>query len=104
MRFGSAGARIAAASKKDTVLLLKVGRIPIVRRIVLTLQQTGVFPIVVVTGTEELKVTRQVAPPGVVFTKNKERENVSWPFCTGDFCAIWINFSKSLMMDVGQCM
>lgn len=32
------------------------------------------FPIVVVTGTEELEVTRQVAPLGVVFVKNREFE------------------------------
>ena len=74
MRFGSVGAVIAAASKKDAVPLLKIGSIPIVRRIVLTLQQAGVFPIVVVTGTEELEVIRQVAPLGVVFIKNKECE------------------------------
>ena len=74
MKFGSVGAVIAAASKKDAVPLLKVGSIPIVRRIVLTLQQAGVFPIVVVTGTEELEVTRQVAPLGVVFIKNRECE------------------------------
>lgn len=74
MKFGSVGAVIAAASKKDAVPLLKVGSIPIVRRIVLTLQQAGAFPIVVVTGTEELEVTRQVAPLGVVFIKNTECE------------------------------
>ena len=74
MKFGSVGAVIAAASKKDAVPLLKVGSIPIVRRIVLTLQQAGVFPIVVVTGTEALEVTHQVAPLGVVFIKNKECE------------------------------
>ena len=74
MKFGSWGAVIAAASKKDAVPLLKVGSIPIVRRIVLTLQQAGVFPIVVVTGTEELEVTRQVAPLGVVFIRNRECE------------------------------
>lgn len=74
MKFGSVGAVIAAASKKDAVPLLKVGTIPIVRRIVLTLQQAGVFPIVVVTGTDELEVTHQVAPLGVVFIKNTECE------------------------------
>lgn len=74
MKFGSVGAVIAAASQKDAVPLLKIGSIPIIRRIVLTLQQAGVFPIVVVTGTEELEVTRQVAPLGVVFIKNREFE------------------------------
>lgn len=74
MKFGSVGAVIAAASKKDAVPLLKVGSIPIVRRIVLTFQQVGVFPIVVVTGTEDLEVTRQVASLGIVFIKNRECE------------------------------
>ena len=74
MKFGSVGAVIAAASKKDAVPLLKVGSIPIVRRIVLTLQQAGVFPIVVVTGTQELEVTHQVAPLGVVFIRNTQCE------------------------------
>lgn len=74
MKFGSVGAVIAAASQKDAVPLLKIGNISIIRRIVLTLQQVGVFPIVVVTGTEEQEVTRQIAPLGVVFIKNKEYE------------------------------
>lgn len=74
MKFGSVGAVIAAASKKDAVPLLKIGSIPIVRRIVLTLQQAGAFPIVVVTGTEELEVIHQVAQLGVVFVKNNECE------------------------------
>lgn len=74
MKFGSVGAVIAAASKKDAVPLLKVGTIPIIRRIVLTLQQAGIFPIVVVTGTEALEVTHQVASQGVVFIENKECE------------------------------
>lgn len=74
MKFGSVGAVIAAASKKDAVPLLKIGTIPIIRRIVLTLQQAGVFPIVIVTGTEALEVTHQVASLGVVFIENKECE------------------------------
>lgn len=74
MKFGSVGAVIAAASKKDAVPMLKIGSIPIVRRIVLTLQQAGVFPVVVVTGTEESEVMRRVAPLGVVFIRNAECE------------------------------
>lgn len=74
MRFGTVGAVIAAASKKDAVPLLRVGTIPIIRRIVLTLQQAGIFPIVVVTGTDEVEVIHQVASLGVVFIKNTECE------------------------------
>ena len=73
MKFGSVGAVIAAASKKDAVPLLKVGSIPIVRRIVLT-----VFPIVVVTGTEELEVTHQVAPWAWCSSKIRSARNRSF--------------------------
>ena len=72
MKFGSVGAVIAAASKKDAVPLLKVGSIPLVRRIVLTLQQAGAFPILVVTGTDELEDTPQEATLGVVYCKNTD--------------------------------
>lgn len=70
--FGKTGGIIAAASKKDAVPLMKLGSIPIIKRIVLTLQQADVFPIVVVTGTEELEVTHQVAGSGVVFLRNED--------------------------------
>lgn len=44
MRFGKVGAVIAAASKRDAEPLFKVGSIPNVRRIILTLQQVSVSP------------------------------------------------------------
>ena len=44
MKFGEVGGIIAAASKKDAVPLLQIGSIPIIKRIVLSLQQAGVFP------------------------------------------------------------
>jgi len=44
---------IAAASKKDAEPLLQIGTIPIIKRIVISFQQAGIFPIVVVTGAEE---------------------------------------------------
>ena len=53
MKFGEVSGIIAAASKKDAVPLLQLGSISIIKRIVLIMQRAGVFPIVVVTGTEE---------------------------------------------------
>ena len=72
MRYGSVGAVIAADSKANAVPLLRVGSITIVQRIILTLQQAGVFPIVVVTEKDEVEVTHQVAQLGVVFIRNEQ--------------------------------
>lgn len=74
MKYGPVGAVIAAASKKDAAPLLQIGAIPIVRRIVLTLQQADVFPIVIVTGTQELEVIHQLAKFGVIFLKSEDCE------------------------------
>ena len=74
MRFGKVGAVVAAASKRYAEPLFKVGSIPNVRRIILTLQQVGVFPIVIVTGAEEFEVIHQVSSLGVIFLRNEECE------------------------------
>ncbi len=75
MKFSSVGAVIAADSNKNAVPLLKVGSIPVVQRIILTLQQAGVFPIVVVIGKQEEEVIHQVAQLGVILLQDKEQEN-----------------------------
>ena len=75
MKFGSVGAIIAADSTKNAVPLLKVGNIPIIRRIILTLQQAGVFPIVIVTKPEEEEIIHQVAQLGVVFIQDEDAKN-----------------------------
>ncbi len=75
MKFGSVGAIIAADSTKNAVPLLKVGTIPVIRRIILTLQQAGVFPIVIVTKPEEEEIIHQVAQFGVVFIQDTNGEN-----------------------------
>lgn len=72
MKFGEVGGVIAAASKRDAVPLLQLGTIPIIKRIVLSFQQAGIFPIVIVTGTEETEVVHQLAPLGVIFVRNSE--------------------------------
>lgn len=70
--YGKTGGIIAAASKRDAVPLLQVGSIPIIRRLVIVLQQAGVFPIVIVTGTEEAEVIHQLAQYGVIFLRNRQ--------------------------------
>ncbi len=74
MKFGEIGGIIAAASKKDAVPLLQVGSIPIVKRIVLTYQQAGIFPIVIVTGAQEEEVRSQLSDYGVIFLHNENCE------------------------------
>lgn len=69
------GGLIAAASKKVTQPLLELGGITVVKRIVLTYQQMGVFPIVVVTGVEADDVKYELAGRGVVFLHNEEYED-----------------------------
>lgn len=74
MKFGSVGAVIAADSKANAMPLLKVGSIPVIQRIILTLQQAGVFPIVVVTENDAVEVTHQVAQLGVVLLHTSQTD------------------------------
>lgn len=70
MKLSQIGGVIAAADQADIQPLLQVGAIPIIRRIVITYQQAGVFPIVVVTGGEDEEIRRELAAYGVIFLKN----------------------------------
>ena len=74
MHISRVGGVIAAASKKDAVPLLQVGSISIIKRTVISFQQAGVFPIVIVTGIDEEEVKYQLAPFGVVFIRNESCE------------------------------
>lgn len=74
MKFGSVGAVIAADSKANAMPLLKVGSIPVIQRIILTLQQAGVFPIVVVTENDAVEVTHQVTQLGVVLLHTSQTD------------------------------
>ncbi len=75
MIIGRVGGLIAAASKKASRPTLQLGGISVVERIVLTFQQAGVFPIVVVTGVEADEVKYRLAGRGVVFLHNEEFED-----------------------------
>ena len=72
MRISKVGGVIAAANKKVAQPLLQVGTISVIRRIVITYQQAGIFPIVIITGAEEDEVKRQLATYGVIFVRNEE--------------------------------
>lgn len=66
---------IAAASQKATRPTLKLGSITVVQQIVLTFQQAGIFPIVVVTGVEADEVKYSLSGRGVVFLYNEEYQD-----------------------------
>jgi molybdate transport repressor ModE-like protein len=65
---------VAAASRKATKPLLQIGSIPIIKRIVITFREAGIFPIVIVTGTQEAEVKYQLAASGVIFLYNEHNE------------------------------
>lgn len=67
MKLGQVGGVIAVASSDAAVPMLQVGTIPIIQRIVITYQQVGIFPIVVVTAGESDDIRRQLSPFGVIF-------------------------------------
>lgn len=74
MYVSSVGGIIAAASKKKAKPLRRTGEIPAVRRIVLSMQQAGVFPIVVVTGVDEDEIRYQLSKDHVIFLANENPE------------------------------
>ena len=68
------GGIIAAASKRDAYPLLKLGSITAVRRVVLTFQQAGVSPVVIITGYDAEEIERQLSDAGVIFLRNENYE------------------------------
>ena len=74
MYISGTGGIIAAASKKEALPLLQIGSITIIKRIVLSFQQAGIFPIVIVTGTDEFEVKNHLASFDVIFLHNDNFE------------------------------
>lgn len=74
MKISHTGGIIAAASKKVAKPFLQVGAIPIIRRIVITYQQAGIFPIVIITGSDNEEIKQQLTSYGVIFLKNEQDE------------------------------
>ena len=69
------GAVIAAAGiveeEKDISPLMYLGKISIIRRMILIFQQVRIFPIVVITGYQALEVEQHLSNYGVIFLKNE---------------------------------
>jgi molybdate transport repressor ModE-like protein len=74
MLINKTGGLIAAASKKQAAPLMQIGSIPIIKRIVLSFQQAGIFPIVIITGTNEFEVKNNLADYNVIFLRNDNFE------------------------------
>ncbi len=74
MKISHTGGIIAAASKKVAKPFLQVGAIPIIRRIVITYQQAGIFPIVIITGSDNEEIKQHLTSYGVIFLKNEQDE------------------------------
>lgn len=72
MNLRKVGGIIAVANQKVAKPLLQVGAIPIIRRIVITYQQVGVFPIVVVVGGDDEELKRELSAMGVIFLKYEQ--------------------------------
>lgn len=72
MRISRTGGLIAAGSRRVALPMLQVGSIPIVERIVITFQQAGIFPIVIVTGADEADVKYRMAGHGVIFLHSEQ--------------------------------
>jgi molybdate transport repressor ModE-like protein len=70
------GAVIVAAGlperEEDFKPMLKIGSITVIQRLVLTLQQAMVDPIVIVTGNQADILERSIGKQGVIFLRNRE--------------------------------
>ncbi len=74
MQISQTAGLIEAASPNGALSQRQAGSITILKRIVLTLQQAGVFPIVVLTGAEEELVRYQLSDYGVIFLHSEAQE------------------------------
>ena len=72
MNLSKVGGIIAVANMDVAKPMLHVGTIPIIRRIVITYQQVGIFPVVVVVGGDDEELKRELSSYGVVFLKHSE--------------------------------
>lgn len=73
----TAGLIVTAGSRKNGQSfepLMKLGDITIVKRLVLTFQQAGISPIVLITGNQAEDIEHDLADYGVVFLKNERYE------------------------------
>lgn len=76
MYISKTGGIIGAASIKRARPLRQTGSIPAARRIVLTMQQAGIFPVVVITGAEEDELRYQLTKDYVIFLAADDPEEL----------------------------
>lgn len=73
------GGIIVAAGKqsarREPNPLLKIGSISVIKRIVLTFQQVGISPIVVITGYNAEEIEHDLADYGVIFLRNENYQS-----------------------------
>ena len=81
MKISRVGGMIAAASQSIARPMLQVGSISIIRRIVITFQQAGIFPIVVITGADEDRVRYELSNHGVIFLSSAPSANAKLLEC-----------------------
>ncbi len=74
MKINNVAGLIAAARESIEKPLMRVGSISIIRRIVISYKQAGIFPIVVVTGARDEEIKKQLSPYGVIFLQNNESD------------------------------
>ncbi|WP_426348559.1 NTP transferase domain-containing protein [Alloiococcus sp. CFN-8] len=74
MKISNVGGIIAAASTKLARPMLQVGAIPIIKRIVISFRQAGIFPIVIVIGHKEDEIKYQLSSYGAIFIHNEAYE------------------------------
>lgn len=77
MQISKVGGIIAVVSKTNAQSFSQNGIISIIRRIVITYQQAGIFPIVIITDAEDGSLKLQLANYGVIFLQNAEPCNSS---------------------------
>lgn len=75
MKISNVGGIIAAASSKLARPMLQVGSIPIIKRIVISFRQAGIFPIVIVTGHQEQEIKYELSSYGAIFIHNESYES-----------------------------
>lgn len=76
MKISKFGGLIAAASKKASIPMLQVGSIPIIKRTVISFQQAGIFPIVIITSTDEEEIKCELSHYGVIFLSYVQPEHL----------------------------
>lgn len=75
MNLSRVGGVIAATSHQNAEPLKPIGSITVLHRVVITFQQAGIFPIVIITGEDDYEIRHQLSPLGVIFIQNSDKDH-----------------------------